>query len=130
MKLKLNSYICNWFEEILVSNLNLSIVTDGFNWNGCFEYTVRVPWLQLNYCLCSSHKASYCALILQELFFFFLEQLRKEYVIRDVQNTVLPLWSCYAFFFPWLFLLCFLKVTHFLKTKYFSEATVFPHLVL
>lgn len=102
MKLQLNSHIYNGSEEIQVSNLNLSIVTDGFNWDGCFMYTIRVPWLQLNYCLCSPHKACYCALVLQELFFFFLKQLRKEYVIRKSEYSTASLFLL-SFSFPGFF---------------------------
>jgi hypothetical protein len=52
--------------------LNLSVVTDGFDGDGGFEWTVRVPWLQLNDRLRSPHQAGYCALVLQKRFFLFL----------------------------------------------------------
>ena len=52
--------------------LNLSVVTDGFDWKRSFEWTVGISGLQLNDCFCSPHQARHCTFILQKLFFLFL----------------------------------------------------------
>lgn len=39
--------------------LNLSVVADSSDGNGSFEWIVRIPWLQLHYCLGSPHQASH-----------------------------------------------------------------------
>lgn len=62
----------NWSVSRSRMYLNLSVVTDGFDGNRCFEQTVRIPRLQLNYGFCSPHQACHCAFILQKFFFLFL----------------------------------------------------------
>lgn len=49
MQPQLSSQNHTRIEEIQSSNLNLSIVTDGFNGNGRFEQIIWISWLQLNY---------------------------------------------------------------------------------
>lgn len=56
--------------------LNLSVVTDSGDGNGSFEWIVRIPWLQLHYCLGSPHQTCHRVSVLQELFFLFLETQR------------------------------------------------------